>query len=118
MEPIAGLYHTSPPIVSPVWRLHFLNARESSPHDIFALLHYIDLHIVIHVQTIIRTWDDQVPIYWIRFEDAPQALVARGFAANVEGRGSMKVLRVLVNTDLFQLAEEEERNLHFPPPQA
>lgn len=116
VDPLAVLYQESPPIVSSVWRLHFINPRESSQNDVFALLHDVNIHVAINVKTVVRTWDDQIPVYWVLFEDAPQALVARGFATNAEGRNSIRVTGALVEEDLFRQAEEEERNPHFIPP--
>lgn len=115
-DSLAALYEASPPIVSPVWRLHFLNAREASQNDVFALLHAINRKVAINVKTVVRTWDEQTPIYWILFEDAVQALVARGFAANAEGENFAKVSGALVKRELFSLAEEEENNPLFVPP--
>ncbi|KAF4581376.1 hypothetical protein EYR40_002964 [Pleurotus pulmonarius] len=110
------LYQASPPLISTVWRLHFINPRESSQNDVFALLHYIDLHIAINVLTVVRTWDDSLPVYWILFETETQALVARGFATNAEGRQSVKVAGALVTVELFHLAEDEESHPHTTPP--
>ncbi|KAF7422507.1 hypothetical protein PC9H_010663 [Pleurotus ostreatus] len=110
------LYQASPPCVSQNWRLRFTDLRESSPHDLFALLHHIDQHVEINVDTVIRTWDGNIPVYWVRFQSITEALVARGFAVNAEGRYSVKVTGALVNKDLFNIAETEESNPHAPPP--
>lgn len=110
------LYQVSPPLLSPVWRLHFLDTRETSHNDVFALLNFINRHVAIHVLSVVRTWDEHTPVYWVLFGDTMQALVARGFAANAEGRRSVKVSGALVTLKLFHLAEEEERNPHIVAP--
>ncbi|KAL4255913.1 hypothetical protein AB1N83_012111 [Pleurotus pulmonarius] len=113
-----ALYEASPPLISSIWRLNFSEQRESSPHDLFVLLRFINEYVEIVVVTVLRTWDNEVPVYWVRFQDTMQALVARGFITNAEGRHSVKVAGALVSSELFKLAEEEERNPQFVPPLA
>ncbi|KAL4256538.1 hypothetical protein AB1N83_014450 [Pleurotus pulmonarius] len=113
-----ALYEASPPSISSIWRLHFVDHREASPHDLFALLRFIDQYLEIGVITVLRTWNDDLPIYWVRFENTMQALVARGFATNAEGQHSVKVTGALVSLELFRLAEEEEDNPQSTPPLA
>ncbi|KAF7432650.1 hypothetical protein PC9H_004592 [Pleurotus ostreatus] len=115
-EPDNTLYDAQQPLVSTVWRLYFLDQRESSPHDLFALLHYIDVHVAIHVFTVVRTWDGSTPVYWIKFRSVTEALVARGFATNAEDGLSVQVAGALVRESLFQLAEEAERNSRYKAP--
>ncbi|KAG5222107.1 Integrase catalytic domain-containing protein [Salix suchowensis] len=109
-RPSSALYQPSPPITSSVWRLQFRDHREASPYDLFTLLHFIDQHIKIVVLTVIRTWNNDRPVYWVRFKDSSQALVARGFAVDAEGQFSMKVTGALVSLELIRQAEEEEYN--------
>ncbi|KAF4584008.1 hypothetical protein EYR40_002506 [Pleurotus pulmonarius] len=59
-----ALYEASPPSISSIWRLHFVDHREASPHDLFALLRFIDQYLEIGVITVLRTWNDDLPIYW------------------------------------------------------
>lgn len=106
----SDLYQSSPPIISPVWRLRFSDHREASPYDLFALLHFIDRHVEIVVLTVVRTWNNDRPVYWVRFKDSSQALVARGFAVDAEGQLSVKVTGALVSLELFRQAEEEQYN--------
>ncbi|KDQ28697.1 hypothetical protein PLEOSDRAFT_1102740 [Pleurotus ostreatus PC15] len=110
------LYQASPPSLSPVWRLHFLDIRETSHNDVIALLYLIKRHVAIHVLSVVRTWDEHTPVYWVLFGNTMQALAARGFAANAEGSRSVKVSGALVPLELFHLAEEEERNPHAVAP--
>ncbi|KAF4563850.1 hypothetical protein EYR36_003094 [Pleurotus pulmonarius] len=115
-DSLTTLYQASPPVVSSFWRLRFLDPRESSHNDLFALLHYINLHIEINVPTVLRTWDEQTPVYWIQFGNVTEALVARGFASDAEGNHGVKVTGALVREELFQLAEEEELHPTFKAP--
>ncbi|KAF4565467.1 hypothetical protein EYR36_002038 [Pleurotus pulmonarius] len=100
-DSLTTLYQASPPVVSSCWRLRFLDPRESSHNDLFALLHYINLHIEINVPTVLRTWDEQTPVYWIQFG---------------KRNHGVKVTGALVREELFQLAEEEELHPTFKAP--